>query len=170
MKTKEKPKAYLLTDACVLIDFCKEDVNLLGLVSRHIGQIIVPKPILRKEVNQLTVEDCDRLGLVIYTPTMEQLERAVIPRSGLSEQDKLCLFIAIDEGYSLFTNDTTLIKIAKKEKVDVHWGLELVVRLAHKGVLTHKQAVETARSICRRTPFPEEMIMKEFQKLLAETR
>jgi rRNA-processing protein FCF1 len=167
MKTKEKPKVYLLTDACVLIDFCKEDMSLLGLVSRHLGKIIVPKPVLRKEVNQLTVEDCDRLGLVIYTPTMEQLEKAVIPRSGLSEQDKLCLFIAIDEGYSLFTNDAALIKTAKKEKVDVHWGLELIVRLAHKDIIGHKQAIETARNICRRTPFPEEIIMKEFQKLLS---
>lgn len=167
MTTKVQYKAYLLTDACVLIDFCKENINLLGLASQHIGQIIIPKPVLRKEVYQLTVEDCDRLGLSIYTPTIEQLERAIIPRSGLSEQDKLCLVIAIDEGYSLFTNDTALLKAAKKENVDVHWGLEIVVRLAHKGILSHKEAFETARSICRRTPFPEEMIMKEFQKLLS---
>jgi hypothetical protein len=166
MKIKKKPKAYLLTDACVLIDFCKEDMNLLGLVSRHIGQIIVPKPVLRKEVNQLTVEDCDRLGLVIYTPTMEQLQKAVIPRSGLSEQDKLCLFIAIDEGYSLFTNDAALLKIAKKERVDAHWGLEFLVKLANNGIVSPKKAIERARSICRRTPFPEEKIMEEFHKLL----
>lgn len=166
MTTKSRNKAYLLTDACVLIDFCKEDVNLLGLASQHIGKIIVPKPILSKEVHQLTLEECDRLGLVIYTPTESQLDRAAIPRKGLSERDKLCLFISIDEGYSLFTNDINLLKAAAKENVGAHWGLEILVRLAHKNIISQKEATNRARSICRRTPYPEEVIMGEFQKLL----
>lgn len=167
MTTKSGSKSYLLTDACVLIDFCKEDANLLGLASRHIGKIIVPTPILYGEVHQLTLEDCDRLGLLLYTPNEDQLVRASIPRRGLSERDKLCLFIAIDEGYSLFTNDRTLLKIAEKEKVDAHWGLEILVRLAHKNIITMKEATNRARSISKRTPYPEEKIMGAFQKMLS---
>lgn len=166
MTIRSGSNAYLLTDACVLIDICKEDVNLLGLASRHIGKIVVPTPILHGEVYQLTLEDCDRLGLVIYTPKEDQLVQAAVPRRGLSERDRLCLFIAIDEGYSLFTNDRTLLKEAKNEKVDAHWGLEILVRLAHKNIITLKEATTRARSICKRTPYPEEKIMEEFQKLL----
>jgi len=156
----------LLTDACVLIDFCKEDINYLGLASQHIGKIVVPKPILLKEVHQLSIEDCDRLGLIVYTPNESQLLRAAMPRKGLSERDKLCLFISIDEGYSLFTNDVNLLKAAEKENVDAHWGLEILVKLAHNNIISNKEATATARSICKRTPYPEDFIMKEFEKLL----
>ena len=54
----------------------------------------------------------------------------------------------------------------KKEMVDAHWGLEILVLLAHKSIISHKKATITARNICSRNPYPEEKIMGEFQKHL----
>ena len=168
MTNQSRDKIFLLTDACVLIDFCKEDINLLGVASQHIGKIIIPSPILQKEVHQLTLEDCDRLGLIIYKPTESQLIKAAIHRKGLSEHDRLCLFIAIEEGYSLFTNDIKLLKAAKNEMVDAHWGLEILISLTKMNLISKKEATARAISICRRTLYPEDKIMAEFRRLLEE--
>ena len=62
----KKPKV-LLMDANVLIDYQKSDFSVLGLVSKHVGEVHVLTNII-EEVDDLEVDDCERIGLKAIEP------------------------------------------------------------------------------------------------------
>ena len=87
------PSGFLILDANVLIDYCATDRSILTLISRHVGQIHVPVELL-EEVKALDESECDRLGLHVFEPELEQLAAAGKRRPGLSYYDHLCLLVA----------------------------------------------------------------------------
>lgn len=141
--------AGLLTDACVLIDYCKEDAQILGLANKHLGKIHIPLPILA-EVKELDVETCYELGLTIYPTREDQQEAAMIKKAGLTWEDRLCLIISKEEGFLLYSNDTGVLKNAKREGIPAKWGLEILIELSTKKVLTHVDAITHAQRMCQR--------------------
>src|SRR6266702_2300108 len=98
-------QAFLIMDASVLIDFCEVDRTVLKLVSEHIGQIHVPLPILHDEVDELEMEDCAELGIVLVEPELAMAASAAQRRAGLSFHDHLCLLLARENGWTCVTND-----------------------------------------------------------------
>ena len=101
------PSGFLILDANVLIDYCATDRSILTLISRHVGQIHVPVELL-EEVKALDESECDRLGLHVFEPELEQLAAAGKRRPGLSYYDHLCLLVAKQGGWTCVTNDGKL--------------------------------------------------------------
>jgi len=155
----------LVLDASVIIDYCKEDRSILSLAAQHIGQVVIPSPIL-KEVTGLDEVSCTDLGLSVYQPIIEQITEAAPRRGQLSFRDRLCLAVARAESYMLYTNDRPLRKAALCDDVKVRWGLEILIELSEIHQIDSLKAITFAENICRRTPFPMDAIMKEFKARL----
>lgn len=140
------PPGFLILDANVLIDYCATDRSILTLISRHVGQIHVPVELL-EEVKALDESECDRLGLHVFEPELEQLVAAGRRRPGLSYYDHLCLLVAKLGGWTCVTNDGKLRRECAAEKVPVLWGLEPMIDLVGAGVLPVAEAKKVALAI-----------------------
>jgi hypothetical protein len=87
MASSRRP--LLLMDANVLIDFCDSDRTVIPLISKHIGRVHVPMPILLEEVEQFKDFDWTELGIVGVEPSLELATQAAQRRAGLSFHDQL---------------------------------------------------------------------------------
>jgi predicted nucleic acid-binding protein len=144
--------AGLVTDANALIDYASTDESVLALAARHLGPVIVPSPVL-DEVEQLDIADCERLGIRVVDPTLEQLLEAASQRGALSFEDRICLIIARDAGWTCVTSDRRLRAACEASAVSVMWSLELVTALVDAGELSAGQAVSIAEALHAMSPW-----------------
>ena len=156
----------IVSDACVLIDYCLTNKKILRLVSRHIWKIYVLRPVF-VEVKELDEETADTLEIEIIDPDISQLQRAGKRGGGLSRSDRLCFLAAKDNGWNCWTNDIGLRKLCKKEEVPVYWGLEVMISLYRLGHITIVDAIETARKIHKinKKHITEEIIARFINKI-----
>jgi rRNA-processing protein FCF1 len=136
----------LLMDANVLIDYQESDFSVLGLVNKYIGKVHVLTTII-EEVDGLDTVDCERLGLKVIEPTLNQLTRAATKRGQLSFRDHLCLIVASDLDFVCVTNDKPLRRACTEEGVSVLWGLEIMTALVRANAMCASDAIQIAESI-----------------------
>lgn len=141
----------LILDANVLIDYCAAEPTILTLISRHIGQVHVPKELL-EEVRALDESECERLDLRVFEPELEMLAAAGKRRPGLSYYDHLCLLVAKQGGWTCVTNDGKLRRDCRAENVHVLWGLEPMIELVAAGHLSSADAKRVALAIQKENP------------------
>lgn len=152
----------LIVDANVLIDYASTDEAVLALASAHLGEVVVPSPIL-SEVEALDEADCDRLGLRIVDPTLEQLLEAASQRGRLSFEDHVCLIIARDNGWTCVTSDGRLRAACAEVGIEVLWSLDLLVDLVRVEALPADDAITIASELHRLSPrFITDAILAEF--------
>jgi predicted nucleic acid-binding protein len=159
-------RAFLLMDANVLIDFCKSDASVLALVSSEIGTVHIPRPLLEEEVEKLHHQDWTALGVVAVEPSLAMAAAAAVRRPGLSFHDVLCLLVAKEHGWTCVTNDVRLRRECRSERVPVLWGLELLLMLAERGVLSREVAWSIGNAIHEANPFITAKVLAEFRKRL----
>jgi rRNA-processing protein FCF1 len=140
-----------VVDANILIDYAVADTSILNLASRFVGTIHIPRSIL-EEVSQLGETDCDRLDLRIVDASLDQIQEAVGGSGRLSFNDRVCLILARDSGWTCLTNDRALRKAGDDIAVPVLWGLELMLELIAIGQLTAESALQVARGIQSANP------------------
>lgn len=160
-----KPPAttFLILDANVLIDFCKSDRSMLTLIARHIGRVVVALPVL-DEVEALGHGDLQTLGLDLVLPETEMLIEAAAGQGALSFEDRICLLLAKDRGWTCVTNDTRLRRECESLSIPVLWGLEPLGALVEKKVIESKVALTTALAIQRSNPrFITDEIIRRFK-------
>lgn len=157
----------LISDACVLIDFCKADCqDILSLVSAKYLPVRVPRNTL-EEVDQLTESQAKSLGIGVLEVTMEQLTEASV-RGGPSRQDRLCFVVARDNDGAVWSNDQRLHKLCEANKVMVFWGLEMLLVLVREKHLPKARAAQAGQNIHRVDPhYITAPILEEFQRKLA---
>lgn len=152
----------LIIDANVLIDYANTDLSVLKLVANHLGPIQVPSVVL-DEVEQLSEEDCESIGLIVLEEPVEILLAAGAKRGALSFEDHVCLLLAKENNWVCVSNDKPLHRSCGEEDVSVMWGFRLMIELVSKGCLDKDTAMEIAQAIQVRNPkhiTPE--IIKEF--------
>ena len=136
----------LLADADVLIDYRESDLVILALVARHLGRLAVLPPVL-DEVRGVTAKECERLGIEIVEVETERMLLAAEVESSVSFNDRLCLVVCREEGWTCLTNDRALQRLCKRHGVETRFGLGLMVDLVEAGALTRRRAVAVARRI-----------------------
>ena len=142
----------LLADADVLIDYRDSELAILNLVVRHIGRVVVLAPVL-DEVRDVTVSECEQLGIEVIEGEADQLLRAAGEESRISFHDRLCLVVCREEGWTCVTNDRALRRNCARYRVTTRFGLALMVDLVANGALTRQRAVNVARQIQASNPF-----------------
>ena len=121
--------AAVISDANVLIDYIKvERTKVLRLVTEHLFPIQLPRSILN-EVDHLTEDHAEALGMEIVEETIDQLKKAAVRSGALSYVDKLCFAIARDNEWAVWTSDKPLHTKCKTEGIPVYWGLQLMLEL-----------------------------------------
>lgn len=159
-----KPRRRLIADANVLIDYVGADASVLSLLARHAGALHIPAQVL-VNVDGLDAVDCDRLGLIVVDPTLEQLLEAARRRGGLALDDHVCLVMARDHGWCCLTNDRALRNACGREGVPVLWGLEAMLGLVETGLLPPDNAIEVGTLIHRGNPaFVASAVLAEFER------
>lgn len=152
----------LIVDANVLIDYVSTDEAVLALASAHLGEVVVPSPIL-SEVEALDAADCDRLGLRVVDPTFEQLLEAASQRGRLSFEDHVCLIIARDNSWTCVTSDGRLRTACIEVGIEVMWSLDLLVALVRAEALPADDALAIASELHRLSPqFITDAILADF--------
>ena len=134
----------LLADADVLIDYRESDLTVLELVVRHVGRVAVVPSVL-EEVHGVTVAQCARLGIEVIEVTTDRMLQAAEVGSSVSFNDRLCLVVCREEGWTCVTNDGALRRLCKRHGVETRFGLGLMVDLVAAGVLARRRAVSVAR-------------------------
>jgi rRNA-processing protein FCF1 len=163
----KKPKV-LLMDANVLIDYQKSDFSVLGLVSKHVGEVHVLTNII-EEVDDLEVAACERIGLKAIEPELNQLTQAATKRGQLSFRDHLCLLVASEAGFVCVTNDKPLRKACTEEGVGILWGLEIMTALVRANAMSAADAIQTAEKIHLSNPLhiPRKLVDR-FAKIVTD--
>ncbi len=138
------PPSVLLADADVLIDYRESDLAILDLVVQHIGRVAVVTSVL-EEVRGVTAAQRARLGIEVIEVATDQLLQAAEVESSVSFNDRLCLVVCREEGWTCVTNDGALRRLCKRHGVETRFGLGLMVDLVATGVLTSRRAVSVAR-------------------------
>lgn len=138
--------SVLLADADVLIDYRESDLAILDLVVQHIGRVAVVTSVL-EEVRGVTAAQCARLGIEVIEVATDQLLQAAEVESSVSFNDRLCLVVCREEGWTCVTNDGALRRLCKRHGVETRFGLGLMVDLVATGVLTRRRAVSVARQM-----------------------
>lgn len=156
--------AWFIADANVLIDYAETSPAILGQVVKHIGPVYVAADVL-EEVDQLDEAQCKAIGLTVVDGNLAQLTEASQRGGQLSFEDKLCLVLARDNGWTCLSNDGPLRAACKAQGVPVVWGLEIMLFLVDGGYLKTADAIEIAKSIHTVNPmFITAKILTAFQK------
>ncbi|VGO19873.1 hypothetical protein [Pontiella sulfatireligans] len=165
----DRPSA-IISDANVLIDYISVERTLvLRLVSEHLFPIKLPRPILN-EVDQLTQDQAEALGMEIVEATYEQLMEASVLGGALSHEDKLCFAIARDNSWAIWTSDKPLHTKCKSENIPVYWGLQLMLELCQIGKLDLDYAQESAQAIEQVNERITAEVLSNFLKRLSNTK
>lgn len=160
MTSTKKPA--VISDANVLIDYIRAAKNVLRIMATQLWELHVPQVIV-DEVEELTLSEARKLGLIIYAPTVDEYTEASVLGGGLSGRDKLCICIARNNGWACLTNDVLLRKKCKAAQVPVIWGLEALILLHNRNLFSMPQAIETAWAIHNVNPhYIHKTLVKEF--------
>ena len=141
----------LLADADVLIDYRESELAILNLVVQHVGRVAVVPSVLA-EVRGITAAQCARLGIEVIEVTTGRLLQAAEVESSVSFNDRLCLVVCREEGWTCVTNDGALRQLCKRHGVETRFGLGLMVDLVAASVLTRRRAVTVARRMQASNP------------------
>jgi rRNA-processing protein FCF1 len=143
---------FLLVDANVLVDYQAADLAILSLVSRHVGTVHIVSTMLA-EVDGLDESECERLGFRVVKPTLAQATEAASPNGRLSFQDRTCLVVCRDNGWTCVSNDKALRRSCDAVGVAVRGGLELMLELVQGAISrprtqTTRRSASTGRTLC----------------------
>ncbi|MGE5417084.1 MAG: hypothetical protein ACM3UZ_10030 [Acidobacteriota bacterium] len=164
--------SLLILDANVLIDFCVTDISLLSLICNYVGQIYLPTPIV-DEVTDVNEDRFVEWGIKIIEPELDQVALAAgEDRSPLSFEDKICLIMAKQNGWTCVTNDKPLRQKCEEEGIPLIWGIELICILAESGGLPVNSAKEVISKIKTYNPkyITDSIVAKAFKRLEAKQK
>lgn len=133
-------------DADVVIDYLKSNRRIIAEFAKKINRLHIPSPNLR-EISQLGRKDAEKLGIILFEPSLDQLKEASQRGGSLSSKDKLCFAVARDQKWICVTNDKKLRKKCIVEKVEIAWGFDLMLKLNQVGLLQKTEARDTANKI-----------------------
>lgn len=136
----------LIVDANVLIDYAHTDLSVLRLVVNHLGPVHVPSVVL-DEVDQLSLENCENLGLTVVEEPIDILLAAGEKRGALSFEDHVCLLLAKENEWVCVSNDKPLHRACGEEHIAVMWGLRLMIELVARELLGKDVAMKIAQAI-----------------------
>ena len=136
----------LLCDACVMLDYLDFAPNILSLTVKHLTQIFIPDVVLA-ELSKYSQSDIEALGIKIQeTPVSYYLLPLLGP---LSFQDRACLMLSQEMGWTCVTNDQKLKKACTHEQVSTLGGFGLLNLLVQNKILTIEEGVIAITAIGR---------------------
>jgi rRNA-processing protein FCF1 len=161
--SKDHESEYII-DANVLIDYFESDLQILTQVSDNLGLIHIARSTFNK-VHHLTVAAAQKHHFTIVTPDLKTAVEASKGRGRLAYDDRETLFLAKNNGWICITNDKQLREECKNEGVSCIWGLELMLILVKKNIISINAAIKTGDIIRKNNPkYIKNNIISEFKR------
>lgn len=135
-----------VADACVLLDLIDADSSVVPLASSHLGQILIPDVVLSM-AGALDATKCRRLGVKVRECEVDRLVKAAGPRRGTSFEDRVCLILAREEGWTVLTHERVVRAACEADGIPSACAFDLVCLLQEGGHLTPSRAVGVARNL-----------------------
>lgn len=139
-------------DSSVLIDLHATEPAVLALISKHVGTLHVTSSMLAEELPALSADDCDALSIHVVEPPLKVLTTAAMKIAGLSFHDRVCMFLARENGWTCLTNDARLRRECKVRSIPFQWGLEPVIDLVKAGHFQRAKAKALITALHLRSP------------------
>lgn len=136
-----------IIDACTVIDYQKTEDRVLKMFSSHFGPVYVARQVLNEEIRHFTSDDCNRLGISVAQPELEQIVKAGTWQGPISRYDALTLILARDNGWTVISGDKALLRQAEIENVKSIRGLRPMIMLVSGGYLSSENALTIAESM-----------------------
>ncbi|MEA4883000.1 MAG: hypothetical protein VB144_04920 [Clostridia bacterium] len=155
----------IVIDAMAVIDFLDADPSILPLISQHVGDLHVTRPVF-EEIGRIDESQCNTLGIRIVDLTAEQYREAGSLVDGLSFQDCTCFVLVRDNCWLCLTNDRRLRRECSSHAIGCLWSLETLVKLVQKSVLGPIEAYHIGEAIHRLNPFITHEILQKFSRLI----
>ena len=135
-------------DANVIIDYARADAleQIFPKLREYVGEVCIVEAVFN-EVEEIDHKQCKKLGIKVLKSTFEQTKRANKKMYGLSLQDRLCLWMAVDSGCICVSNDRDLRKACEDHGVEILWGLEIMKELVKTKGLSVSDAIMIAERI-----------------------
>lgn len=153
-------------DSSVLIDYVQTRIQVLELITTHLGRVVI-LPSTLDEVDNFEKDDCHRLGMEILTPSLEEYAEAALHREpGLSAEDFLCLIVSERLAATCLTNDVALHKACRRRGVRCMYGLRPMLNLTEIKVLSPREAWRIAQAISASNLYITDAIIEEFSREL----
>lgn len=153
----------IVIDAMAVIDFLDTDPSILPLISKHLGDLYVTRPVF-EEIGRLDESQCNTLGIRIVDLSAEQYWEAGSLVNGLSFQDCTCFVLACDNRWICLTNDRRLRRQCSNRAIGCLWSLETLVKLVEKSVLEPIEAYHVGQAIHKLNPFITYEILQQFSR------
>jgi rRNA-processing protein FCF1 len=134
-------------DSSALIDYQKTDDSILHLFTQNIGAIYLAEPVFADELKELSMADCQRLGILVSSLNLNQLIEAAGWQGSISKYDACSLILARENNWTVITSDKPLISRLRNEHIPFIWGLRPMIMLVSAGCLAHGRAIQTAENI-----------------------
>ncbi len=158
-----------IIDACAGIDLFEVDQRLFRVLSRSVGKLNVVVPVL-KEITGLSQSRAVALGLCVVMPELAILDEAAAVRGSLSFEDRVCLLVARQRGWTCVSNDRALRAECARSNVPVLWGLDLLALAVASGSMRAAHALRTAKAIQKQNPFIRDEVIVQFEERIRPKR
>jgi predicted nucleic acid-binding protein len=160
----ERP--VFVIDSSVIIDYKQTDIEILRLVSNHLGRILV-SPATLAEIKDFDRHDCTLLGLEIINPALDEyIQAASHKEPGLSAEDYLCLILAKRLSAICLCNDRAMHKACRGHRVQCMWGLRPMLELVQMRTIPPKTAWRIAQQIYSNNVYITETVIVDFRNKL----
>ena len=155
-------ETVLICDTCVLIDYLKNNREILTLAVKHIGPVMVTTTVM-DETDQLDRRTAEELGITIIDPSLAILKDALKTDGSPSRSDKVTFAVAKNEGCTCWTSDKGLRMLCIKHDIKVLWGFEVMLLLCEGRHLTGAAALKTARNINAINRYITDEVLADFE-------
>ena len=156
----------LLFDADALIDYVNSNKNIILVATKTLYDIYVPLTVMKEEIRQLSEDEANSLGIRIFEPTFNQINKANKEIKGLSFEDKICFIIAKENNWTCITNDKNLRNKCYKEGIEIMWGLQLMLELYAEKYICKEEAIDTVWKIHKSNSRITKDIVEDFIRKL----
>ncbi len=154
-------QSVAVCDANIIIDFLGCDISLISTLSKLFHQVYVPYMVLY-EITDISDQELIDAGIQLLETPIE-----TSPIKGLSTEDWSCVLAVQKTHGSCITNDKKLRSVIKESGYNVLWGLETILMMYKKKIITKTKAKKYGLQICQRNKYLTDAVRNDFLEKLS---
>lgn len=146
----------VVCDANIIIDFSLTGESLLLYLSELFDEVYVPYMVIY-EITNISEQELIDAGIKLLETPIE-----MSPIKGLSTEDWSCVLAVQETHGSCITNDKKLRSVIKAKGNNVLWGLETILKMYQKKLITKTKAKKYGLQICQRNKYLTDAVRNDF--------
>lgn len=151
----------VVCDANIIIDFSLTGESLLLSLLELFDEVYVPYMVMY-EITNISDQKLIDAGIKLLETPIE-----TSPIKGLSTEDWSCVLAVQETHGSCITNDKKLRSVIKERGHNVLWGLETILKMYKRKIITKTKAKKYGLLICQRNKYITDAVKNDFLEKLS---